>query len=233
MSKFQDYNGWELNFFDKANNFREYQWSFFRKHIKKKILEVGPGNCVFFEKYYRISEKIFLFEPSRKFRKKLVKKFRRIKKIKILSRYDNSKYDTIIYLDVLEHIKNDEKEVLNAYNKLKSNGFLIISVPAFQHLYTQYDKKIGHFKRYNKVDFKKMFFNLKIKKYKMTYFDSIGYFFILISKFLNISSKVNFKQSIMLWNFLIPLSKKLDFFLSKFIGKSLMVIIQKSNDKPS
>ena len=49
MSKFQDYNGWELNFFDKANNFREYQWSFFRKHIKKKILEVGPGNCVFFE----------------------------------------------------------------------------------------------------------------------------------------------------------------------------------------
>ena len=133
----------------------------------------------------------------------------------------------------MEHIKKDEKEVLNAYNKLKSNGFLIISVPAFQHLYTQYDKKIGHFKRYNKADFKKMFLNLKIKKYKMTYFDSIGYFFILISKFLNISSKVNFKQSIMLWNFLIPLSKKLDFFLSKFIGKSLMVIIQKSNDKPS
>ena len=228
MSNKSNYDGWELNFFDKAQNFRNYQWSLFRNKIKKKILEVGPGNCVFLQRYYYISKEIHLFEPSKKIRDKLKKKTKKLKKVKLLSKYDNSKYDAVIYLDVLEHIKDDRNEISSAYKRLKKEGYLIISVPAFQHLYTDYDKKIGHFRRYDKKLFKSIFKELNLKNYKMTYFDSVGYFLILISKFLSVSNKVNFSGSVKLWNFLIPISKILDYFLRPLIGKSLMVIIKKN-----
>ncbi len=227
MSNNFNYDGWELNFFDKAKNFRDYQWSLFRSRVKKKILEVGPGNCVFLQRYYRISKEIHLFEPSIKIRNKLKKKTKKLKKVKLLSKYYKTKYDTIIYLDVLEHIRDDEKEILSAYKRLKKHGNLIISVPAFQHLYTDYDRKIGHYRRYDKKSFKKILNKLKLKSYQMTYFDSIGYALIFLSKFLAVSNRVNFKGSVKFWNFLIPISKILDVFLSIFIGKSLMVIITK------
>ena len=154
MNKNKNYDGWELIFFDKAQNFRDYQWSLFRRYIKKNILEVGPGNCIFLKKYYRISKKIHLMEPSSKIRKKLKKKTKNLNKVKLLKDYGNAKYDTIIYLDVIEHIKDDKKEIFKAYKRLKKNGYLVISVPAFQYLYTDYDRKIGHHRRYDKSLFK-------------------------------------------------------------------------------
>ena len=58
------------------------------------------------------------------------------------------KFDTILYLSVLEHIENDKKEINDAINKLDLNGHLIICVPAHNYMYSNFDKEIGHFKRY-------------------------------------------------------------------------------------
>ena len=46
------------------------------------------------------------------------------------------KFDTIIYLHVLEHIKNDKEEIEEASKKLNQNGTLIIMVPAHQKIYS-------------------------------------------------------------------------------------------------
>lgn len=228
MAQNINYNGWELYFFDNAKNFRNYQWNLIRKYVKKSILEVGPGNCVFLKNYNKLCNKIYLFEPSKNLRRKLKKKVKKLKKVILVKNYPKCKFDTIIYLDVLEHIKHDKKEILKAYYKLKKNGYLVISVPAFQYLYTIYDKKIGHYKRYNKKFFNHFLPKLKITDYSMSYFDSLGYLLIFISKFIFFSYKVDFKISIKLWDKLIPLSKMLDYFLNFFIGKSLMLIIRKN-----
>lgn len=228
MSKNNIYDGWELEFFNNAKNFRNYQWDLIKDNIKKRILEVGPGNCVFLNRYYNISKEIFLFEPSEKIRIELDFKIKKFQEVKLIKEFDNSKYDTIIYLDVIEHIEDDEKEISNAYDRLNQNGHLIISVPAFQFLYTDYDKKIGHYRRYNKSSFKKILKKLDINNFKISYFDSIGFGLIFFSKYLAVSNKVNFKKSISIWNFLVPISKLLDFFLNPFIGKSLMAIIKKN-----
>ena len=58
-------------------------------------------------------------------------------------------YDVIIKMDVLEHIK-DENEFLKAASfMLKPGGYLIINVPAFQSMYSDYDKMVGHVRRYD------------------------------------------------------------------------------------
>ena len=58
MNNFKHYEGWELPFFDKAKNFREYQLDILKEHIKGAIAEIGPGNGSLCEKYLHLSTKI-------------------------------------------------------------------------------------------------------------------------------------------------------------------------------
>ena len=46
-----------------------------------------------------------------------------------------NKYNAILYLDVLEHIRKDKEEILKSLKSIKKNGYLIINVPAYSHLY--------------------------------------------------------------------------------------------------
>ena len=99
---------------------------------------------------------ISLSEIDKNLNKTLVKKFKNKKNVKIykkkIGEFKN-KFNSIIYSDVIEHIKDDEKEIKIALKKLNKNGYLIIMVPAFQYLYSEYDKSIGHFRRYEKQFF--------------------------------------------------------------------------------
>ncbi len=223
-----NYPGWELKYFDKAENFRNYQFKFIKPYIKGKIAEVGPGNGVVLKRYKNFSNKIYLFEPSKNFNSKLKKiKSKNVKIINKNFKKKNNFYDTIIYLDVLEHVKKDRKELIKAYSSLKKKGSLIINVPAFQHLYSQFDKDIFHEKRYSKKDFKNILKKINIKNYKIFYFDSVGYLLSLLSKFFTRNYKKNFSFKIKFWDKLIPFSIFIDKILFNKIGKSLLVIIRK------
>ena len=226
----KNYDGWELKFFDLANIFRDYQYNFIKKHIYGKICEVGPGNGVTCEKYKKKSDNISLFEPSKKQFLVLKNKFKNQKKIKVFNKLfkkNTTKYNSILYLDVLEHIKYPKKEISNSFQSLKKNGKLIICVPAFQHLYSQFDKDVGHVKRYSINSFRKEIKNIKYNSIKFSYIDSVGYFVSLLSKLLSGNYKSNFKTKIIIWNYLVQISKILDKILFYKIGKSLIIIIEK------
>ena len=135
-------------------------------------------------------------------------------------------YDTIIYYDVLEHIKKDLEEVKIASNKLKKNGYLIISVPAYQAFYSEFDKSVGHHKRYNKKDFIKIETKTKLKIEKLAYYDSVGFLFLVLNKIF-LLKQTNLKKKIFLWNLLIPISKLIDFLTFNSFGKSLVCVFRK------
>ena len=108
-----------------------------------------------------IPKKISLFEPSKKLYQNLRKKFKKNKKIRFNNKNFKTnlkKYDAILYLDVLEHIKNDRLEIKHAFKCLKKGGFLIINVPAFNYLYSKFDKDVGHFRKILKKKYFKFFF---------------------------------------------------------------------------
>ena len=44
------------------------------------------------------------------------------------------KFNTILYLHVLEHIQDDFQELKDAIEKLESNGYLVIMAPAHQNI---------------------------------------------------------------------------------------------------
>lgn len=228
--KIVNYPGWELKYFDKAQNFRNYQQHLIKKYINGTVAEVGPGNGINAKMYKKYCDKLHLFEPTKKLSIHLKKKFESEVKIKVFNkRFKTSKsyYNSIIYLDVIEHIKDHKLEIINAYDSLKKNGHLIINVPAFQFLYSQFDKDVDHIKRFKKNDFEKILKKKKVENLNMFYYDSIGFCLSLVSRIFTKDYKSNFGLKIKFWNKLIILSKILDIILLYSVGKSLAVIVKK------
>ena len=78
--------------------------------------------------------------------------------------FSKRKFDTIICLNVLEHIKNDRKALNNMNSLLKKGGTLILLVPAHGLLLGKFDKELGHYRRYSLGDIKK---KLIINRFKI------------------------------------------------------------------
>ena len=221
------YDGFELEYFDNSKNFRNYQLNLIKKFLKNNTAEVGPGKGGFVNYYKKYCKFLYLIEPDKKLCRLLKQKYSN-KKITIKNSTINkvqTKFDTIMYFDVLEHIQNDLKEVLSAKKRLKKNGYLIFSVPAFQIFYNNFDKSVGHYRRYNKKDFKNIASKTNLKIQKLIYYDSFGLLLIILGKIFNISNK-NLEKNIKVWNFFIPLSKILDLITFNKFGKSLICVFK-------
>ena len=220
-----------LEFFDISDNYRSYQIELFGNYVGKEILEVGAGRGKIIEILAQNSEKQFtLLELDKNFFDILNNKFNS-KNIEVLEEktqnIKDNKFDTIFYLDVIEHIEDDRFELDTAYNLLKKNGHLIIIVPAFQILFSKFDQKVGHFRRYRKEFFKRYSEEKNLKIKKLVYFDFLGFFIILFSKLLNLSNSKKTTLGIKIWNFLIPLSRLIDKITFHSIGKSIVCIYEK------
>jgi 2-polyprenyl-3-methyl-5-hydroxy-6-metoxy-1,4-benzoquinol methylase len=226
-----NYSGWELNFFDKSKNFRNYQFSLIKKYLKNKILEIGPGNGTMVDQYIsKYFSDISVSEIDKKLNKTLVKKFKNKKNVKIYKKKINEfkkKFNSIIYSDVIEHIEDDKKEIKSAFKRLNKNGHLIIMVPAFQFLYSEYDKSIGHYRRYKKSFFVNFAKKNKIKLVKILYFDSIGFAFLLLGKLINTKNKKSVGLGAFIWNLLVPFSRVIDKVIAHSVGKSVLCVYRK------
>jgi SAM-dependent methyltransferase len=59
-------------------------------------------------------------------------------------------FDLVCIFDVLEHVEDDETSLQEIKKIIKNDGFLFLSVPAYQWLLGPYDLAGGHYRRYNK-----------------------------------------------------------------------------------
>jgi SAM-dependent methyltransferase len=57
-------------------------------------------------------------------------------------------FDSAVMSEVIEHIRDDKLALRNAFSLLKPNGVLIVTAPAFMFLYGEYDRNVGHQRRY-------------------------------------------------------------------------------------
>ena len=60
--------------------------------------------------------------------------------------------DTVICLNVLEHIEDDRATLADIRDALKPGGRLVLLVPAFARLYGTLDEHLHHFRRYEKAE---------------------------------------------------------------------------------
>lgn len=67
-----------------------------------------------------------------------------------LARSVQHRYDAVVYVNVLEHIRDDVAELRTARELLHADGRLCIFVPALPRLYGSLDQRSGHYRRYTR-----------------------------------------------------------------------------------
>jgi len=109
---------------------------------------------------------------------------------------DNS-FDLICAFDVIEHIENDALAIQEIKRVTKENGFVFLSVPAYQFLWSYHDVVNHHFRRYTLKNLLSLVAPPKNKIIKKTYFNSILFAPILILRLLSKfkSNKVEAEKS--------------------------------------
>jgi len=131
--------------------------------------------------------------------------------------------DTFIYIDVLEHIEDDHSELAAAAALLRQGGRVIVLSPAFNLLYSAFDKTIGHFRRYNRTMFRALTPS-GCRLEKLVYLDSVGAFTSLINRFLLAQSMPTVEQIVFWDRWIIPIAKWIDRLIGYRVGRSILGI---------
>jgi SAM-dependent methyltransferase len=170
-----------------------------KKYIKdkKNILDYGCGvgiNLGILSKF----GKIFYYDKSKLaidyVKKKYTKKnFFYLSNNKLA--YYKKKFDIIIAADVIEHIKNDKKKIDELSSLLKKNGYILITVPAFQKLFSSKDISLKHYRRYTKDSLHKILKD-HFHEIEFTYFNFILFIPIAIIILFFKITKINFIDSV-------------------------------------
>ena len=92
--------------------------------------------------------------------------------------------DNIIAINIIEHIKQDDKFIRSCFEVLQSGGRLIVFAPAFPGLFSDMDREAGHFRRYLKKDLKILLTHNGFKVISAGYFNFTGFWGWLLNKYL-------------------------------------------------
>ncbi|MFH1199926.1 MAG: class I SAM-dependent methyltransferase [Candidatus Micrarchaeota archaeon] len=94
-------------------------------------------------------------------------------------------FDSAVLFDVLEHIEDQDSLLKNIRAGLADGGVLVMSVPAFQALYSRHDKNIGHFRRYSKKSLRAVLEKNGYRVERMFHWNFIGMIgWLLVSRLL-------------------------------------------------
>jgi SAM-dependent methyltransferase len=169
-----------LEVMQKADWYNRWLISFFSTYLNGDILDAGAGIGNFSDLLGKYG-KVTAIETNREYLKSLTQSlnagFGDIEKGKYY--FKKRKFDTLVSFNVFEHIKDDLKAINNARELLKYNGYFIFLVPAHKFLYSDFDKEIGHFRRYTVKEveekLKKAGFKIEFIRY-FNWWAAIGWF---------------------------------------------------------
>lgn len=77
--------------------------------------------------------------------------------------------DMVTMLDVLEHLSDDNRALGEVQRILKPGGALILSVPAYQHLWSAHDEALHHFRRYEKAGLNRVLVNAGFRVWRLSF----------------------------------------------------------------
>lgn len=141
--------------------------------------------------------------------------------------FNDKRFDALICINVLEHIKDDARALDNMLKLLRNKGNMILLVPIYDFLYGEIDKTIGHFRRYNPEE---LIARIKDLGFIITYHKKLNFpgalgWFIAGKIFKNKHVEAD---KIQLFNILSPLFLFIENFMEPIIGTSILIIAKKT-----
>jgi len=136
------------------------------------------------------------------------------------------RFQTVIGINVLEHVEDDEKALSHLGNVLKPSGRLLLLVPAKKWAYTDLDRQLGHFRRYEKKELGEKLAKASFQIEKLYFFNIVGLMSWIIRDKIQRSGGLRPYQ-ISSFDTIVPILKRVESKVSMPVGISLIAIAQK------
>jgi len=229
-----------LERFAAAIRFNRWMFDTIRPYCKGHVLEVGSGigniSRLFLENNIPLTASDLRAEYCVKLKQEFGNHpfLRGITSIDLAvpdfkERYKNilQQFDTVISLNVIEHIQDDVQAIAYCTELLKPGGNLIILVPAFQALYNLFDKELGHYVRYNNHSLGQLLGKAGLEVIHQQYFNAVGIAgWIVNGKILR--KKLIPRKQLQLFDKLMPVVKMVDAITFHKIGLSVIAVGRKT-----
>jgi phospholipid N-methyltransferase len=217
----------------KLEEFNYWIYKKIKPHIGKRILEVGPG-WGSFTRYFLEKSFVVGIDIDGEYINRLRSIYGNGNCLFIeadISKIDvgiimEHKIDTIVAMNILEHIKNDRKILEKFYEALVQGGKAIITVPAISALYGTLDRYLDHKRRYSRKYLERICKDAGFHIIEMSYinfFSIIGWF---ISGRILLQERMS-PMSLKLFNKMFPLFRFIEDHMPIPCGQNLIAIGEK------
>jgi SAM-dependent methyltransferase len=233
------YQGGELDVFRRAVNWKGYYSAHLKPFITGDTLEVGAGLggtsrflCDGTQRSWTC------LEPDPRLRDALEKSLvehplsvpARTLECTVADLAAGELFDTIIYIDVLEHIENDRAELETSAAHLRAGGTIIVLAPAHDWLFSPFDRAVGHYRRYSKSQLVRLT-TAQLELTSAFYLDSVGLLASAANRAILRDATPTARQ-IWFWDSaLVRLSRIVDPLTRRRVGKTVIAVWRKTPDK--
>ncbi len=140
----------------RARRYNEWVWSLLASHVGDRVLEVGAG-VGNYTRYLRGRAYVLATDSNPLYLDMLRRQFADHDQVEVrhidwnatdLADLRARHFDTILCLNVLEHIERDAAALASFNGLLPLGGRLVLQVPAMPSLYGEIDRGLGHWRRY-------------------------------------------------------------------------------------
>jgi SAM-dependent methyltransferase len=226
----------ELDALARAHNYYSWILDRWRPYIRGTVLELGAGLGTFSARLVeeRI-DRLFLVEPASDLIPRLRQRFSGCTRIDVLHGmledfHDQclDRIDSIVAVNVLEHIVDDRGTLQTACKMLTAKGRLLVFVPAFNFLWGPMDTTFGHCRRYTKRGLAQLIGECGLDIVDIRYMNLLGSFSWFFANHILRQRTLNPRMVAIADRTLIPLSAALERLVTPPWGQSLMAIATKS-----
>lgn len=225
-----------LELFSATHAFNQWMFDAIKRYCSGNILEIGSGIGNLSALILGQSHTLTLSDQKAGYCKLLQTKFEGMPGFREVVQLDLSDpelisknprlegiFDTVIALNVVEHIQNEAVVLANVKGLLKQGGKIIMLVPAFNSLYNLLDIELGHYRRYNKKSIHTLFRKPDWELNDTRYFNTPGIFGWWLHGTV-LKRKLITSSSLTAYNKLVPVFRLADKIFSSFFGLSIIAV---------
>ncbi len=135
--------------------------------------------------------------------------------------------DTVIMINVLEHIQDDQELVRAVYHSLSHGGTFIVYSPAIPWLYSPHDKIVGHYRRYEMNQLEQILRKEGFAVVKAKYMDSMGVLPWYLLNVIGGSTSINPHLARFYDTWFVPITRWMEGREGRCIGKNILMVGRK------
>jgi len=206
----------------------------FSKHLRGNIVEVGAGLGSYIPLYRPYADHIAVIEPNQAFTHHLKTTYADVdiieSMVEAIPQRCQGAYDSVICINALEHFKHDGAAIGSMASLLSDGGNLCIYVPARPELFGNWDRSVGHYRRYNTETLTALMQQAGLHVLDLRYSDPLGGAAWFLSSKLGATPSEN--ESSLSWSMrvfdklCVPVQKNIERVLAPPWGKSLICIAE-------